>query len=366
MNLAGDSSNPNVPAVSAVHSTNGKGVAASSAQGIALEATATNDTAVFAHSNTGRGVDARSAQSIALEATATNDTAVFAHSTTGRGVDARSARSIALEATATNDTAVFAHSTSGRGVDARSAQSIALEATATNDTAVFAHSDTGRGVDGRSNGAEGVHGETNSATSAAVVGINNAFEPTNNATGVLGTCGIAGNAIHGVGGTNAGLFDGHVQINGGLDVTGELTVLGAKHFRIDHPCDPANKYLFHCSVEAPEMINVYSGNVITDEVGTVTVLLPNYFEALNCDFRYQLTVIGQFAQAFIAEEIVTNRFVIKTDKPNVKISWQISGVRKDFYAEANPVVVEKEKSATEKGSRSRQPGGGYRSRQPLC
>ncbi len=60
MNLAGDSANPKVPAVSAVHSTTGRGVAASSAQGIALEATATTDTAVFAHSNTGRGVDGRS------------------------------------------------------------------------------------------------------------------------------------------------------------------------------------------------------------------------------------------------------------------------------------------------------------------
>jgi hypothetical protein len=60
MNLVGDSSDPNVPAVSAVHSTNGRGVAASSEQGIALEATAANDTAVFAHSDSGRGVDGRS------------------------------------------------------------------------------------------------------------------------------------------------------------------------------------------------------------------------------------------------------------------------------------------------------------------
>jgi hypothetical protein len=72
-------------------------------------------------------------------------------------------------------------------------------------------------------------------------------------------------------------------------------------------------------------------------------------ESLTAIFRYQLTVIGQFAQAIIAEEIVNNRFVIKTDKPNVKISRQISGVRKEVYAEANPAIVEKEKSAAERG-----------------
>jgi hypothetical protein len=205
------------------------------------------------------------------------------------------------------------------------------------------------GLSASSTSGTAVSAQTNSQTSAAVAGINNAFEPTDAATGVLGQCGIAGNAIHGIGGTNAGLFDGHVQINGGLDVTGELTVLGGKHFVIDHPCDPANKYLLHCSVEAPEMINIYNGNVITDEAGTATVFLPNYFEALNCDFRYQLTVIGQFAQAIIAEEIVNNRFVIKTNQPHVKVSWQVAGVRQDAYAKAHPVVVERDKPSAEKG-----------------
>jgi hypothetical protein len=219
--------------------------------------------------------------------------------------------------------------------------------TVPNASGVFgANNNGGVGVAGHSDNGDGVFGTSKGAGKSGVVGISDA--PFDDANGVFGRCGIAGNAIHGVGGTNAGLFDGHVQINGGLDVQGELTVLGGKHFRIDHPCDPANKYLLHCSVEAPEMINVYSGNAETDETGTITVFLPDYFEALNRDFRYQLTVIGQFAQAIVAEEIMNNRFVIKTDKPNVKISWQVSGVRKDVCAEANPPVVEKEKSAAER------------------
>jgi hypothetical protein len=220
--------------------------------------------------------------------------------------------------------------------------------TVPNASGVFgANNGGGTGVSGTSEGGDGVFGFTTAQHKSGVVGINNAFEPGDDANGVFGQCGIAGNAIHGVGGTNAGLFDGHVQVNGGLDVIGELTVVGGKHFRIDHPCDPANKYLFHSAVEAPEMINVYSGNVITDSGCTATVLLPDYFEALNRDFRYQLTAIGQFAQAIIAEEIMNNRFIVKTDKPNVKISWQISGVRKDAYAETHPIDVEKDKSAAE-------------------
>ena len=97
------------------------------------------------------------------------------------------------------------------------------------------------------------------------------------------------------------------------------------------------------------MMNIYSGNVTTDARGEACVALPNYFDALNEDFRYQLTAIGQFCQAIIAKEIANNRFIIKTDKPNVRVSWQVSGVRKDAYAKAHPIVVEKGKCAAEKG-----------------
>lgn len=55
--------------------------------------------------------------------------------------------------------------------------------------------------------------------------------------------------------------------------------------------------------------------------GLATVTLPDYFEALNSDYRYQLTVIGTFAQAIVAEEIEDNHFVIQTDAPHVQVSW---------------------------------------------
>jgi len=80
-------------------------------------------------------------------------------------------------------------------------------------------------------------------------------------------------------------------------------------------------------VESPDMMNVYNGNITTDANGIAVVVLPDYFEAFNIDFRYQLTVIGTFAQAIISSEIQYNVFKIKTNKPNVKDSWQVAGIR---------------------------------------
>ncbi|HMB93148.1 MAG TPA: hypothetical protein VKP65_20015, partial [Rhodothermales bacterium] len=142
--------------------------------------------------------------------------------------------------------------------------------------------------------------------------------------------------------TYAGFFGGNVHVSGTLSKSGGS-------FKIDHPLDPANKYLSHSFVESPDMKNVYDGNVTTDAKGEAIVTLPDYFEALNRDFRYQLTVIGTFAQAIVAEEIQGNQFVIRSDQPHVKVSWQVTGIRQDAWAEANRIVVEEDKPAKERG-----------------
>ena len=135
---------------------------------------------------------------------------------------------------------------------------------------------------------------------------------------------------------------------GNLDITGNMTK-GGGSFKIDHPQDPTNKYLYHSFVESPDMMNVYNGNIKTDVNGDALVTLPNYFEAENIDFKYQLTVIGQFAQAIVFEEISNNQFKIKTDKPNVKVSWQVTGVRNDAWAQKYRIVSEVEKVGEERG-----------------
>lgn len=136
---------------------------------------------------------------------------------------------------------------------------------------------------------------------------------------------------------------------GNVDISENLNVAGSKNFKIDHPLDPANKYLVHSAVESSERMNIYSGNVRTDSSGIATVQLPNWFEAENGDFRYQLTVIGQFAQAIVSQKIENNRFTIATNAPNVEVSWQVSGVRQDAYAKAHPMVVEEQKDARLRG-----------------
>jgi trimeric autotransporter adhesin len=142
--------------------------------------------------------------------------------------------------------------------------------------------------------------------------------------------------------------DGNVLISGNLSVGGNVSK-GSGDFKIDDPLDPANKYLYHSFVESPDMMNIYNGNVVTDKYGRATVVLPEYFAALNRDFRYQLTVIGQFAQAMVAKEIRHNRFMIKTNRPGVKVSWQVTGIRQDAYANAHRIPTEEEKPPQERG-----------------
>ena len=141
---------------------------------------------------------------------------------------------------------------------------------------------------------------------------------------------------------------GPAEVTGNLRVGGTLTK-GSGTFKIDHPLDPANKYLSHSFVESPDMMNIYNGNVVTDESGEATVELPDYFEALNRDPRYQLTVIGSPATAYISRKMSDNHFAIETSEPGVEVSWQVTGIRKDAFALAHPVIVEEEKAVADRG-----------------
>ena len=76
-------------------------------------------------------------------------------------------------------------------------------------------------------------------------------------------------------GGSAATLLGHVQISGTMMAT-------AKQFKTDHPLEPANKFLFHTSIESPDLLNVYTSNVSTGG-GKATVELPDYFETLNRD-----------------------------------------------------------------------------------
>lgn len=141
---------------------------------------------------------------------------------------------------------------------------------------------------------------------------------------------------------------GNALLADNLDVGGSITA-GTKDFKIDHPLDPANKYLYHASVESSEMMNIYSGNITTEAQGEAAVKMPSWFEAVNTDFRYQLTVMGQFAQAIVSQKLQGSQFTIKTNAPNVEVSWQVTAVRHDPYAMAHPLIVEQNKPGKEVG-----------------
>ena len=128
----------------------------------------------------------------------------------------------------------------------------------------------------------------------------------------------------------AGFFDGDVQITGTL-------FKGADAFKIDHPLEPETKFLSHSVVESPDMKNIYDGVAVFDEAGEVIVTLPDWFEALNEDFRYQLTPMGAAFVPYVADEIAGNRLEIGGGIPGRKVSWQVTGIRHDAYANAHRI-----------------------------
>lgn len=152
----------------------------------------------------------------------------------------------------------------------------------------------------------------------------------------------------------AGFGNKGIELDRSTKIVGDLTITGnlaksSGSFKIDHPLDPANKYLYHSFVESPDMLDIYNGIVVTDKHGYATVVLPTYFQALNRDFRYQLTPIGCLAEAAVIREISNNRFIIRTSKARVRVSWQVTGIRHDAYADAHRIPVEEEKPDPERG-----------------
>jgi hypothetical protein len=184
----------------------------------------------------------------------------------------------------------------GHGVQGQSERHIGVEGTSDSGTAIFGESQVGIGIWGKSNS-----------------------------------------------GPFAGFFEGNVRVTGNLQKAGG-------GFKIDHPLDPANKYLNHAFVESTDMKNVYDGIVILDANGEAIIDLPEWFETLNKDFRYQVTSIGAPGpNLYIADEISNNRFRIAGGTKDMKVSWQVTGIRKDPWAAKYSFPVEEEKLDSEHG-----------------
>jgi hypothetical protein len=187
--------------------------------------------------------------------------------------------------------------------------------------------------------------------------------------GVLGESGAHGFGVYGYSDNGYGIYGNSktsyaAYLDTKVKITGNLEKAGGS-FKIDHPLDPPNKYLSHSFVESPDMKNVYDGVVMLDNKGESEIELPEWFGILNKDFRYQLTAIGAPGpNLYIAEEISetpTSKYSSKSNNNNnshfkiaggassMKVSWQVTGIRKDPWANANRIQVEEEKPAKERG-----------------
>jgi hypothetical protein len=194
-------------------------------------------------------------------------------------------------------------------------------------------------------GDSAVYGVSNSTSSTA--GTNGGlFQSSSPAgAGVVGINNSAGYAgyFEAMGGGFAGYFMGDVT------VTGTLTK-GGGSFKIDDPIDPAAKYLSHSFVESPDMMNIYNGTVTLDAHGRATVTMPDWFSALNRDFQYQLTAIGAPGpKLYVASEMHGNQFAIAGGKKGMRVSWMVTGIRQDAWANAHRIPTEEAKPANEQG-----------------
>ncbi|MFQ5638289.1 MAG: hypothetical protein ACE5IR_09895 [bacterium] len=296
--------------------------------GVYGEATGSAGQGVF-----GKGVGANAEGVVGVGGS--NGVGVSGMSSNQPGVVGSSTNNDGVRGISTNFSGVRGNSTNGNGVEGQT--------NASSGSGVYGNSTNGHGVTGQSSTQNGVQGSTSGGgTAYGVKGTSSG----SNSTGVLGEANN-GSAAYGIWGKSTSGWAGY--FSGNVNVTGTLSK-GGGSFKIDHPLDPANKYLYHSFVESPDMMNIYNGNVTLDANGEAVVTMPEWFDALNKDSRYQLTAIGAPGpNLYIAEEISGNHFRIAGGAPGMKVSWQVTGIRNDAFANAHRIPVEQVKSGPELG-----------------
>jgi hypothetical protein len=348
--VRGDGTNGGVVGVGGVY-----GVYGESSAGAGVWGKSTTDSGVYGTSTDGYGVRGTSTNDYGVYGESTNSFGVRGFSDDSYGVSGASIDSHGVAGSSTNDYGVQGFSTHDYGVYGESTNSSGVYGTSTDIYGVWGVSTDSNGVYGSSTNSEGVAGVGTigvsgyswdlSGAGVRGGGQNGGVAGVGNQYGVYGEGkdGIIGKDNGGAG-SRAGYFDGNVQVDG------TLTKLGGS-FRIDHPLDPENQYLSHSFVESPDMMNVYNGNVVLDANGEAWVELPSYFQALNRDFRYQLTPLGPTTSVlYVAEKIEDNRFKIGGGAAGLEVSWQVTGIRQDAWANENRIPVEEPKLEDERGT----------------
>ena len=183
------------------------------------------------------------------------------------------------------------------------------------------------------------------STSGVTYGVRGITSSTGaGAAGVRGEAPSSANTNYGVYGSATGAAAYGVYANGRLGAS------GTKSFMIDHPLDPENKVLLHYSAESPQVLNIYSGNATLDANGQAWIDLPDYFDSINSDPRYQLTAIGAPAPMLhIGVKEQANRFQIAGGTPGMEVSWEVKALRTDRFVAQRGAPVERLKTGAEQG-----------------
>jgi hypothetical protein len=214
------------------------------------------------------------------------------------------------------------------------------------------------GLAGGGNGGVGVKAAGGSGLiggAGLLAGGGGAIDGGDAGAGISATGGSAGastggdgiDAFAGMGGAGLG-FAG--SFTGDVTITGSLSVSGTKHFRIRRPPRSRQQVSLPCRVRVLRGVGSLQWQRGSDQNGVAVVRLPKWFEALNTDFRYQLTAIGGPApNLHVAQEAHQRSFSIAGGAPGMKVSWQITGVRNDAWAKAHPMAVEVNKTLRERG-----------------
>ncbi|MFI6448379.1 hypothetical protein [Kitasatospora sp. NPDC050543] len=349
-------------------SVKGSGVAGSSVQGVGVEGRGGPTAAgVSGTASGGPGVSGSSTQGPGVAGTSSQGPGVTGRGDHTVGVSGICDEGVGVKADSAMGTAVSATAGTGTGVSATAGTGIAVTATSTTGTGVNAVSSSGTGMIAKSTSSTGISassfdgiGIIGSAGHSESGGFGFGFLP-NRAPGVLGTsffgAGVDGFSAEATGviasgdiGLSASGRTAGADIRGDLRLTGRLVNMGAATFEVDHPLSPADRTLSHAFVASSEMKNVYDGVITLDDAGRATVRMPDWFDALNTAFRYQLTAVGAPAPGlYVSRKLSGNSFEIAGGDPGLEVSWMVTGVRADAWARANPVAGEAEKVPEERG-----------------
>lgn len=124
-------------------------------------------------------------------------------------------------------------------------------------------------------------------------------------------------------------FNSGLRVREGLSVAGGLSVSGTKSSLVTTK-EYGDRLLY--AFETPEYLFATYGKATTNADGYLEVEIePMFLETINTDSKNYHVFVSPYENATAyACYLETDRFLIKSDKPNIEVSWQLVAYRKDY------------------------------------